>query len=138
MLDAAVVLAAFLLAFDLDLDLVVAGGQVADVQALHAALAQRIQFLEAVDVVRNQPAVDAQAHGIEAQRVAVLERDEHRHLRARGVQQFLLEQVEFGGDAQYVGLDLLDLLVEALHLLPVAVLSRPCGTDNEQEQAQQY
>jgi hypothetical protein len=60
------------------------------------------------------------------------ERHEHRELRTRRVQQLLLQQVQLRGDAEHVGLDVLHLLVEPLHLLPVGLV-RPRGSDPDTE-----
>ena len=86
-----VVLAAFELADDGDFELMRAGRNVAGVDPLHAALLQRFEFLEAVDVVRDQLAVDLDLHRVESHRIALRERDEQRNLRVRGIQQLLLE-----------------------------------------------
>src|SRR6185295_3745806 len=54
------------LAVDCDHDLVGTGRDVAGVYALHASALQRIEFLEAVDVVRRELAVDVDPHGVES------------------------------------------------------------------------
>ena len=63
-----VVAAAFEFPGDRHVDLVVAGGDVADVDALHTAFAQRVELLEAVDVVRGELAVDVDLNRVEARR----------------------------------------------------------------------
>ena len=95
-------------------------GDVAGVDPLHAALLQGFELLEAVDAVRDGLAVDLDLHRVQAQRVALGERDEHGQVRVRGIEEPLLQARELGGDAQDVGLDLLHLLVEAFHLLAIA------------------
>ena len=95
------------------------GRHIADVDALDAAFAQRVQLLEAVDVVRDEFTVDADLHRVKPDRVALRERDEHGDLRTGRVQELFLQQVQLGGDAEDVGLDVLHLLVEPLHLLAV-------------------
>ncbi len=69
----------------------IAGRDVAGVDALHAALLQGLEFLEAVDVVRREFAVDLDLHGIEAKILVVLDRNEERHLGIRRIEQPLLE-----------------------------------------------
>ncbi len=49
-----------------------AGRYVADVDSLDTAFAERLQLLEAVDVVRDGLAVDLDLHGVEPDRVALL------------------------------------------------------------------
>ncbi len=78
---AAEVRAALKLAVDKHLELVIPGRHVADVDPLHAALAQGLELFEAVDVVRNELAVDLEPHGVEAHLVALGQRDEDRDLR---------------------------------------------------------
>ena len=80
-----------------------AGRHVAGVDPLHAALLQRLELLEAVDVVRDGLAVDLDLHRVEPQRVALGERDEDRDLRVGRIEQLLLELAELGGDAEHVG-----------------------------------
>ena len=77
---AAEVRAALKLAVDKHLELVIPGRHVADVDPLHAALAQGLEFFEAVDVVRDELAVDLEPHGVEAHLVALGQRDEDRDL----------------------------------------------------------
>ena len=78
---AAEVCAALKLAVDKHLELVIPGRHVADVDPLHAALAQGLELFEAVDVVRDELAVDLEPHGVEAHLVALGQRDEDRDLR---------------------------------------------------------
>ena len=73
------------------LELVISGRHVADVDPLHAALSQGLELFEAVDVVRNELAVDLDAHGVKAHLIAFGHRDEDRDLCVRWVEQFLLE-----------------------------------------------
>ena len=54
--------------------------------------------------------------GIEPEVFLVRHRHEDGNLRAGRVQQAFFERVELRRDVQYIGLDLLDLSVEALHL----------------------
>src|SRR6267378_7510495 len=119
---AAEVRAALKLAVDKHVQLVIPGRHVADVDPLHAALAQGLELLEAVDVVRRELAVDLEPHGVEPHRVVLGQRDEDRDLRPRRIQQLLLQLAQLRRDPEDVRLDLLDLLVEALHLLLVALL----------------
>ena len=77
---AAEVRAALKLAVDKHVQLVIPGRHVADVDPLHAALAQGLELFGAVDVVRNELAVDLEPHGVEAHRVALGQRDEDRDL----------------------------------------------------------
>ena len=81
MFCAAEVRAALELAVDKHLELVVSGRHVADVDPLHAALAQGLELFEAVDVVRDELAVDLEPHGVEAHLVALGQRDEDGDLR---------------------------------------------------------
>src|SRR5262249_5545083 len=78
---AAEVRAALKLAIDKYVQLVITGRNVADVDPLYAALAQGRELFGAVDVVRNELAVDLEPHGVEAQRVALGQLDEDRDLR---------------------------------------------------------
>ena len=78
---AAEVRAALKLAVNKHVELVIPGRHVADVDPLHAALAQGLELFDAVDVVRNELAVDLEPHGVEAHLVALGERDEDRDLR---------------------------------------------------------
>src|SRR5215472_3420611 len=73
---AAEVRAALKLAVDKYVQLVIPGRHVADVDALHAALAQSLELFGAVDVVRNELPVDLEPHGVEAHRVALGQLDE--------------------------------------------------------------
>src|SRR5882762_142086 len=77
---AAEVRAALKLAVDKHVQLVIPGRHVADVDSLHAALAQGLELFGAVDVVRHELAVDLKPHGIEAHRVALGDLDEDRDL----------------------------------------------------------
>src|SRR5690348_11426474 len=77
---AAEVRAAIKLAVDYHLQRVIPGGDVADVNPLHAALAQGLEFFGAVDVVRDKLTIDLKPHGVEAHRVALGELDEDRDL----------------------------------------------------------
>src|SRR6478672_2539637 len=62
--------AALKLAVNKHVELVFSRGHIADVDPLHATLAQCLKLLGAIDVVRNQLTVDLEPHGIEAQFVA--------------------------------------------------------------------
>src|SRR5262249_11764081 len=77
---AAEVGAALQLAVDKHFQLVIPGRHVADVNPLHAALAQGLQLFGAVDVVRHELAVDLEPHGVETHRVALGQLNEDRHL----------------------------------------------------------
>ncbi len=91
-----------------------AGRDVAGVDPLHAAFLQRLELLEAVDVVRGELTVDLDLHRVEAQRLALGERHEDSEVRVRRIEQLLLQLAQLGSDAQHVGFDLLDLLVRDL------------------------
>ena len=90
--------------------------EVARIDALHAALAQRLELVERVDVVRDELAVDLDANRVETRVLVGREGDEDGHLGVRRIEQLLFEQRELRRDREHVGLDLLHLLVEALHL----------------------
>ena len=47
---------------------------------LHAAFAQGLELFEAVDVVRDELAVDLEPNGVEPHRVVLGHRDEDRNL----------------------------------------------------------
>jgi hypothetical protein len=112
---------------------VLARRDVPDVEALHAALVERFELLEAVDRLRDELAVDREAHGVETHRVARGELDEDRDLGPGGEQELLLEPRQLLRDVEDVGLDLLYLLVEPLHLLLIARLrQRERGTQTQQ------
>src|SRR6185437_13879514 len=76
----AVVLAVCELAAHGDLDLVRTGRNVAGVDPLHSASAQRVELLEAIDVTSRESPVDLNLHRIETQRLAVRKRHEHREV----------------------------------------------------------
>src|SRR5262249_31573446 len=133
-LGAVEVRAALELAVDEHLELVIPGRNVADVDSLHAALVQRIELFEAVDVVRHELAVDLDPHGVEAHFVALGHRDEDRELRPRRVQQLLLKLVQVRRDAEDVRLDLLDLFVESPHLLLVVLLRPGLGAGEAKQE----
>src|SRR5690242_14909886 len=78
---AAEVRAALKLSVDKHVQLVIPGRHVANVDSLHAALAQGLELFGTVDVVRNELAVDLEPHGVEAHRVALGQLDEDRDLR---------------------------------------------------------
>ena len=59
----------------------VSRGHIADIDPLHATLAQCLKFLGAIDVVRNQLTVDLEPNCIQAQLVAFGQCDEDRDLR---------------------------------------------------------
>src|SRR5260370_10929288 len=77
---AAEVRAALQLAVAKHVQLVIPGRHVADVDPLHAAFAQGLELFRAVDVVRNELAVDLEPHAVQAHRVAFGQRDEDRDL----------------------------------------------------------
>ncbi len=56
------------------------GRHVADVDPLHAALAQRLELFGAVDVSRGELAVDLEPYGVEPHLVALGHRNEDRDL----------------------------------------------------------
>ena len=64
-------------------ELVIAGLQIADVQALHAALDQGFGLALRVEIVRNILVVDLQLHGVEAEELTHVHRHEDRGLRVR-------------------------------------------------------
>ena len=75
---------------------------VADVDPLHAALAEGLELFGAVDVVRNEFAINLEPHGVEAHPVALGQSDEDRDLRPRRVQQFLLQLAQLRRHAEGV------------------------------------
>src|SRR5262249_16534275 len=80
-LRAAEVRAALKLAVDKHVELVIPSGHIADVDPLHATLAQCLELFGAIDVVRNQLTVDLEPHGIEAQLLVTFgQRNEDRDL----------------------------------------------------------
>src|SRR5690606_30132944 len=91
-------------------ELVLAGLDVADVQAMHAALDQGVGLARSVEVVRDFLAVELEADGVEREELADVHRDEDGHLRVRREQQLFLEQEEI---AVQVG----DELLQVLHAL---------------------
>ena len=90
-------------------------GHVSGVQALHAATMQRVDFLEAINVVRGLLAVQRNVHRVDAKLVSGIHGNEDRQLAVRGIQQLFLEQIELGCDVQHVGLDPLHLLIQVAH-----------------------
>ena len=75
---------------------------IADVDPLHATLAQGLELFGAVDVMRNQLTVDLEPDGVEAHLVALRQRDKDRDLCPRWVQQFLLQLVQLRRNAEDV------------------------------------
>src|SRR5260370_35785287 len=75
---AAEIRAALKLAVDKHVQFVIPGRHVANVDPLHAALAQGLELFRAVDVLRNELAVDLKPHGGEAHLVALGQSEEHR------------------------------------------------------------
>jgi hypothetical protein len=100
-----------------DLELMLAGRDVPGVDPLDAPLLEGIQLLEAVDVMRDGFSVDLDPHRVEPEALSLCQGDEEGELGVGRIEEFLLEAAQLRGDAQDVGLDLLDLLVQALHLL---------------------
>src|SRR6185369_10257754 len=117
MFRAAEVGAAFKLAVNNHVELVLTGRYVADVDPLHATLSQGLELFEVVDVMRDELAIDLDSYGVEAHLVALGNGDEDRNLCPRRVQQLFLELVQFRRDGEDVRLDLLYLFVESPHLL---------------------
>ena len=89
--DPAEVPAARLLSGDRDLEPVLARRNVPGVDPLHAALLQGFELLEAVDVMRDELAVDLDLHRIEPEGLAFGEGDEDGDLRIGRIEQLLLE-----------------------------------------------
>ncbi len=87
----------------------IAAHDVARVGTLNTTFMQSLEFLEAIDVVRGQLAVDLDLYGIEAEVLVVGHGHENRDLRIRRKKQLLFEITEFRGDVENVGLDFLDL-----------------------------
>ena len=106
-----------------------AGRNVAAIDPLHSASAQGVELLEAVYVMCRQPSVDLNLHRIETQRLAVRQRHKHGEVSVGRIEQLLFQLVELRRDAQDVGFDLLDLLVQTFHLRPSALVrrTRPCA-----------
>src|SRR5262249_19822323 len=75
------VCAALKLAVDYHFELVIPSSHIADVDSLNATLSQGLELFEAVNVVRNELAVDLEPYGIEAHLIALGQRDEDRDLR---------------------------------------------------------
>src|SRR6478609_4775701 len=86
--------AALKLAVHEHIELVVPRGYIADVDPLHATLAQCLELFGAIDVVRNELTVDLEPYSIEAQLVAFGQCNEDRDLCPRRVQQFFLQLVQ--------------------------------------------
>ena len=93
-------------------DLVRAGLQVAEVDALHAAAVQRLHFERRVEVVGDDLVVELDLHRVELEQLAHVHRHEQRHLRVGREQQFLLEHQQVAVEADHVALDVLDAGVE--------------------------
>jgi len=105
------------------LELMFTGRNIAGVDTLNAALLQSLQFLETVYVVRDKVSVELDLDRVKAELLAITNVDEDREMSVRWIEQSLFEYIKLGGDPQDVRLDLLNLLVEALHLLPGCFLS---------------
>ena len=114
-------------------DLMIAGRYVSGEDALHAAFLQRFEFLETVDMVRCQLTVDRDFYGVQPEIVTPVERHKQGHLRVRRKQQTFLKMIEFCGDVQDIGLDLLNLAVEAAHLGTREILRTDRRGDTECE-----
>src|SRR5262245_42785944 len=93
-----VVLATRQLAVERDQDLMLPGREIAGVDPLHAAFLQRFQFLEAVDVMGGELPIDLYLHGVETERLARRQRDEHREMRVGRVEELLLQLVQVRRD----------------------------------------
>ncbi len=93
-------------------DLVLAGLQVAEPQALHAAALQGFLLALGVEVVRDLLVVHLELHGIDREERADVHRHEHGHLRARGEQQVLLQHEEVAVEVDDLAAQRLDLGVE--------------------------
>src|SRR5262245_31117738 len=78
---------------DGDLEPMVAGRDVARVDALNPSPLQRLQLLEAVDVLRDELAVDLDLHRVEPELLALGDRDEDGDLRVGRIEELLLEAV---------------------------------------------
>jgi hypothetical protein len=133
-LAGAEVLAARLLALDRDDQLMLSRGDVAGIDALHTALPERFELVEGVDVMRDELAIDLDPNRIQPRGLSLGEGDEDGDLRVRREEKPLLEAAELRGDAQDVRLYLLDLLVEALHLLPRDLLGDTRRSDEPARQ----
>ncbi|MBW1686698.1 MAG: hypothetical protein JRS35_16735 [Deltaproteobacteria bacterium] len=67
--------------------------------------------------MRNELAVDLDLHRVEPESLALGKGDEEGNLGVGRIEQLFLEMTELRSNAQDVRFDLLDLLVQALHLL---------------------
>ncbi len=90
--------------------------------------------------MRRELAVDLDLHGIEAKIIVVFDGDEQRHLCIGRIQQALFEIAEFGGDAEHIGFNLLDLAVQTAHIVPGYVLrhtrrERAAGEEEQHQRA---
>jgi hypothetical protein len=66
----------------------------------------------------NRRAVQLDLDRVETEGLAAGQGYEYRDLRIGRIQQLLFELIQFRRDAQDIALDLLNLLVQALYLLP--------------------
>src|SRR6185295_11283714 len=132
-----VFLAAREFAVERDRDLVLSGGDVSGIDPLHTPFLQCFEFLEGVDVVRGELPVDLNLHRIETESLALRNRHKDGNVSVGRVEQLLLQLIEVRCNTQDVGLDLLDLFIEAFHLLPRSVL-RPTWRRTDAKQDAQH
>src|SRR5690349_17404851 len=92
--------------------LVLAHLEVAEVDAVHAALEQRLGFARRVQVVGHFLVVDLERQRVEREELADVHRDEHRHLGVGREQQLFLEDEQLLVEVDHVLLEVLHRLVE--------------------------
>src|SRR5260221_675019 len=68
-------------------EFVLAGLQIAHVEALNAAAVQGLRLAFGVEIIRHYRVVDLQRYRVEIEQGPDIHRDEYRYLRARGKQQ---------------------------------------------------
>jgi hypothetical protein len=81
--------------------------------------------------MRNEAAVDLQSDGIESHHVAFGHGHEDRNLRPGRVKQLFLQLIQFRPNAEDVGLDILNLLVQALRRVVFLLRETGCRRDDK-------
>src|ERR1039457_5060110 len=93
-------------------ELVLAGLQIAQVQAVHAALGKRLDLARRVQIVCDFLLIYLERHSVELEKFSDVHRDEYRHPRIGRKQQLLLEHEEIPVEIDHVLFQSLNVLIE--------------------------
>src|SRR5690606_3078903 len=100
-------------------ELMLAGLQVADVEAVHAALEQGLRLALRIEIAGHFLVVDIERHGVEREKLAHVHRHEYSELGVRRKQQLLLEHEQLAIQIEHFLLERLHLLIDAAELGPI-------------------